>query len=188
MHTSKKTRQKIIDTAIDLFAEKGYENVSIKEICSKMSFGRSTFYYHFKTKEQILTEYYISDSVYDTKSMSWILTAPNNYERAVRIQLVYNRHLLSIGSDEAIRHFIAATLVAPNEDTIEFTRKVKQLLIPLIQQCQESGEITNQSNPELLCDVAIRIQNGIIIEYFLYNEKKPLEETLLESLNVLYNP
>lgn len=186
MHTSNKTKQRIMDTAIDLFTEKGYDNVSIKDICSNMKFGRSTFYYHFKTKEQILSEYYRSESAYNTENMSWILAAPNNLERAFRIQLAYERHVSSLGSDDAIKHFITSSLLNSQGEYEASFDKVKQLLIPVIEQAQIAGEIKSKIPSNKLCDLALQIQSGIILQYFMTKEKKPREETLVESLKLLY--
>lgn len=188
MHTSKKTRQKIIDTARVLFDEHGYDNVSIKDICSAMKFGRSTFYYHFKTKEQLLAEFYHSESVYTTDNMSWILTAPSNLERAYRIQLVYENHLVHLGSDDAVLIFIISALSNKDEKSIDSLDQVRKLLIPVIEQCQQSGEIRNQTPASELCEVALRIQSGIILQYFMIDNTINREKALIESLNVLYNP
>lgn len=48
----------IINTSCNLFIEKGYNNVSVNEICSACSITKPTLYYHFKSKEDILYEYF----------------------------------------------------------------------------------------------------------------------------------
>lgn len=50
----------IINTSCNLFMEKGYKNVSVNEICSACSITKPTLYYHFKSKEDILYEYFRS--------------------------------------------------------------------------------------------------------------------------------
>lgn len=49
-----KTRQRILNAAEKLFLIKGFENVSIDEICASVQLTKGAFYYHFKTKEDIL--------------------------------------------------------------------------------------------------------------------------------------
>ncbi len=44
----------IIHTAIDLFREKGYENVSIDEITKRVEIAKGTFYNYFKSKGDLL--------------------------------------------------------------------------------------------------------------------------------------
>lgn len=48
-----KTKRKIFETSLKLFAEKGYENTSIEEITATVGVAKGTLYYHFSSKEQI---------------------------------------------------------------------------------------------------------------------------------------
>jgi AcrR family transcriptional regulator len=48
------TRQKILDTAIDLFSRKGYEAVSMQDIADAVGIRKSSIYSHFKGKDDIL--------------------------------------------------------------------------------------------------------------------------------------
>ncbi|MBW1739020.1 MAG: helix-turn-helix transcriptional regulator [Deltaproteobacteria bacterium] len=46
-------RQEILDTALRLFSEKGYHNVSMHEIANSAEFGIGTLYKFFKNKEDL---------------------------------------------------------------------------------------------------------------------------------------
>ena len=48
-----KTKRKIFEISMDLFAKKGYEATSIEEITSVVGVAKGTLYYHFATKEEI---------------------------------------------------------------------------------------------------------------------------------------
>jgi len=47
-------RQLIIDAAIELFAEKGYESTSIQEITSHCGISKGAFYLDFKSKDELI--------------------------------------------------------------------------------------------------------------------------------------
>ncbi|MFJ2708615.1 TetR/AcrR family transcriptional regulator [Streptomyces sp. NPDC087428] len=49
------TRQRIQDVALELFVEQGYEKTSLREISERLDVTKAALYYHFKTKEDILT-------------------------------------------------------------------------------------------------------------------------------------
>ncbi|MBM7171477.1 TetR/AcrR family transcriptional regulator [Streptomyces sp. G44] len=49
------TRQRIQDVALELFAAQGYEKTSLREIAEHLEVTKAALYYHFKTKEAILT-------------------------------------------------------------------------------------------------------------------------------------
>jgi len=48
------TRETIIDKADQLFYQQGYAKTSFADIAKAVSISRGNFYYHFKTKDQIL--------------------------------------------------------------------------------------------------------------------------------------
>lgn len=48
------TRQLLIQTAMQLVLEKGYEAISIQDITDRADLGRGTFYIHFKDKEDVV--------------------------------------------------------------------------------------------------------------------------------------
>ena len=48
-----KTKRKIFEASMKLFAEKGYEATSIEEITATVGVAKGTLYYHFSSKEEI---------------------------------------------------------------------------------------------------------------------------------------
>ncbi|MCK6615772.1 MAG: TetR/AcrR family transcriptional regulator [Ignavibacteriaceae bacterium] len=50
------TRQKILQAAVDLISEKGYHDVSVREICARAGVTKPVLYYYFKDKEDVLAE------------------------------------------------------------------------------------------------------------------------------------
>lgn len=48
-----KTKRKIFETSMSLFAKKGYDATSIEEITSVVGVAKGTLYYHFSSKEEI---------------------------------------------------------------------------------------------------------------------------------------
>lgn len=50
---SEQTRQQIMQSALTLFAQKGYESASVTEICDRAQVSKGAFYHHFKTKQAL---------------------------------------------------------------------------------------------------------------------------------------
>ena len=50
-----RTKRRIFECAMKLFAEKGYDATSIEEITAVSGIAKGTLYYHFEKKEDILT-------------------------------------------------------------------------------------------------------------------------------------
>ncbi len=52
--SDKNTRDRIIEAADQLFYRQGYEHTSFSDIADAVQISRGNFYYHFKTKDEIL--------------------------------------------------------------------------------------------------------------------------------------
>jgi AcrR family transcriptional regulator len=50
------TRERILDVALDLFNEQGYDKASLREIAERLGVTKAALYYHFERKEDILLE------------------------------------------------------------------------------------------------------------------------------------
>lgn len=57
---SKETKERIFRAAKRILQKKGYEELSIKNICEEAGVSNGSFYHHFKTKDDLLS-YYIED-------------------------------------------------------------------------------------------------------------------------------
>jgi AcrR family transcriptional regulator len=48
------TRQKLIESTLQLVLEKGFDSITIQDITGRADLGRGTFYIHFKDKEEVV--------------------------------------------------------------------------------------------------------------------------------------
>jgi AcrR family transcriptional regulator len=55
---SEETRRQILDTALALFREQGFEETTIRDIASRAGLSLGAAYYYFKSKEAIVGAYY----------------------------------------------------------------------------------------------------------------------------------
>jgi AcrR family transcriptional regulator len=53
-HETESTRDRILDVALDLFIEKGFDKTSLREIAEELGFSKAAIYYHFASKDEIL--------------------------------------------------------------------------------------------------------------------------------------
>ena len=49
-----RTRERILDVALELFSEKGYDATSMREIAERLGITKPALYYHFDSKEDIV--------------------------------------------------------------------------------------------------------------------------------------
>ncbi len=65
MKKGEKRKLELLQIAYSLFLAKGYENTSVDEIIAQAGMAKGTFYYYFRTKEQLLDE--VIDMMLDTE-------------------------------------------------------------------------------------------------------------------------
>jgi AcrR family transcriptional regulator len=49
------TRQHVQAVALELFAQRGYDGTSLREIADRLGVSKAALYYHFRSKDEILT-------------------------------------------------------------------------------------------------------------------------------------
>lgn len=66
-------RGRIIDAADALFAERGFDSVSVTDIAERAEVGRTTFFRHFKDKTEVVfaKEQAMFDAITDVTSEKW---------------------------------------------------------------------------------------------------------------------
>ena len=133
----KDVKKNIISISYNLFKEKGYDNVTINDICDKCNITKTTFYRYISSKEDILT--YFFDLIIE------------------RMQ-VFTKDLYA-------QLFI--TNLKNNHGTFDEIDMVKTVVCILIKKAQESNQIHNQSNPEELYDMCSQICFGCGIKWCL---------------------
>lgn len=79
------TQERIVETADQLFYNRGYDHTSFADIAEAVQLSRGNFYYHFKTKDEIL-EAVIDLRTKKTQAMldAWTTEAPTPIERIDR--------------------------------------------------------------------------------------------------------
>ena len=76
---AEETKGKIFATAVKLIKEKGYNNITISEICKAANVAKGSFYVHYKSKEDIVRESYYADmgEYIEQKYQSFLCTHSN---------------------------------------------------------------------------------------------------------------
>jgi len=53
------TRERILDIAMELFVEQGYDKTSLRDIAERLGTTKAALYYHFESKQDILLELHL---------------------------------------------------------------------------------------------------------------------------------
>lgn len=75
------TAGRIRHTAVRLFKEAGFANVTVDDICRAVKITKSTFYYHYKSKVELLGRFYDTAGDPSPQSLRIIAGSDNHWER-----------------------------------------------------------------------------------------------------------
>ena len=151
-HLEPNTRQKLLETATDLFAEKGYTGTSVREIVARAGVSKPVMYYYFQSKEglfyailewaakvqqEILNEIFeASGSVLDR----FIFLYHRMYEGIQQYQSLYKMiHSLINGPPQG----------APDYDYASYQRHMLDAVKRIYAQGLASGEIRKADAKEV---------------------------------------
>ncbi|WP_434090267.1 TetR/AcrR family transcriptional regulator [Micromonospora avicenniae] len=74
------TRDRIKAVALELFTEQGYEKTSLREIAERLNVTKAALYYHFKSKDEIVSSF-VEDRLQQIDAIvAWAETQPTNRE------------------------------------------------------------------------------------------------------------
>jgi AcrR family transcriptional regulator len=74
------TRARIQAVALELFTERGYEGTSLREIAERLGVTKAALYYHFKSKEEIVSSF-VEDGMKRVQAiLEWLREQPRTPE------------------------------------------------------------------------------------------------------------
>jgi len=99
------TRTRIQQVAIRLFNENGYEATSLREIADEIGVTKAALYYHFKTKDEIVTSLIDDRARVMDELIAWSKTLPPTLEGRRTFVERYAAETFSAGAPEVMRFF-----------------------------------------------------------------------------------
>jgi AcrR family transcriptional regulator len=75
------TRERILDIALELFIEQGYDKTSLRDIAERLGTTKAALYYHFERKEDILLELHLRLHVFGRELLDELEQLPDDQAR-----------------------------------------------------------------------------------------------------------
>lgn len=182
-----RTKRELYETALRLFREKGYENVSIREIAREAGTAKGTFYIYFATKADVIVEML---RYYDDYYEKVIGQLPEGSSPLTGIQtLVWESCAFTeqiIGVD-LIRVLYIHQLMKKQEkqEEMDRDRSLYRLLHRFFSQGQEQGLFRQELSPEQMTAWLVRAMRGVFYEWSLENGGFDLRQETRKFTNVL---
>ena len=162
-----KTKRKIFEASMKLFADKGYDATSIEEITAAVGVAKGTLYYHFSSKEEIF-KFLVDEGVKLLKNSISIKTdkMTNSLDKLRAIVLIQIKILFKY------ENFMTIILskIWGNDDRSKLCKKYVfeyiQIIENIVKKGIEKGEIVNKD-----ADIIASGIFGFTCSSFIYKMK-----------------
>ena len=178
-----RTRQEIYTAAMDLFLARGFETVTIEEICQIADVAKGTFFLHFPTKDTLLLEY-------GSQVTAELDEALRAHQGGAADAL---STMLDLLTERALRHADIVRLVVREimanpstlADATQQSRDILHLLTAIVQRGQLDKSFRQEIEPRLAAGIIIAAYLAILTEWVRCGGKFDLAGAVQQSLHVV---
>ena len=174
-----KSHRLIIQTAVDLMTQQGFEGTTMKQIARAADIGDATIYKYFPTKEKLITAYF-EQAIADALAQADKTPGLKDFSLHERMQLLIDSLLEILLAD---REFVAlarglierAPMLLLGEQ-LPGRPLLKQAFIQMLEQAEASKEITSCSFKPSLAGLLADYVYGVMA-YWLRDESDQFANT-----------
>ncbi|MET7329531.1 helix-turn-helix domain-containing protein [Nonomuraea sp. NPDC005650] len=130
------TRTRIQEIALRLFTEQGYEATSLREIAEELGVTKAALYYHFKTKDDIVTSLVEGRLVELEELLAWVRGRPKTPETRRELVERYAEGILRA------QHIGVARFLERNQTALRdhpTLIKTRERMMELVAELNEPG-------------------------------------------------
>ena len=145
-----RTKRKIFEAAMELFAQKGYDATSVEEITSVVGIAKGTLYYHFSSKEEIFN-FLVEEGMNLLKNSIEIKTS--KFDNSIdKIKAVILIQIKIINKYENLITLVISQMWGKEERNLRcrgYIYEYIKILEDIIREGIEKGEV-REGNPEAI--------------------------------------
>ena len=162
------TKEALVKAIVQLSQEKGYEKVTIREICKEAGISIGSFYHHFSSKEELATEAYYHIDKLIIENFTKVCESKSSKENLYCILESYLRYI----EDEIgmlIKTYYKLILKENSISAFEPDRLYFKKLQQVLTECVKDGYIQKPDDFTKLTEYCIRFQRGLIFDWSLHD-------------------
>jgi len=183
---SEETRTKIIESAIKLFSNTGYNKASVDDICTEAGISKGAFYHHFKSKQELflaLLDGWLKE-VDNAIEASKDLSAP---ETLMQMTTAFPYIFETAG--DGLPMFLEFWLQASRDEkiwnaSIAPYRRYHKYFTTLIKKGVDEGSFV-EVDPELASRMIVSTAMGLLLQSLLDPKGAKWEKVARESTTML---
>jgi AcrR family transcriptional regulator len=161
-------RQRILETATELFADKGYAGTYVREIVEKAGVSKPVLYYYFKSKEGLF--YAILEWATDVQQMVLNEIVETSGPMLDRFVYLYRRIYEGIREYQSLYHMIIGLIYGPPQGAPDYDfSKFQVMMFNAVKQIYAEGLAAGEVREADADEVAFLVLG--LIDYCLNTEK-----------------
>lgn len=184
------TKKKIIQVALKKFKDKGYDDVSINEICKDSDISKNTFYYYFKSKEELL-HFNLKDSIccFDSDFLIKLMKIENPYLRYCELIRPF---LIKVENDgpTVLKNFMIEKFNKdllsgkfPHDGKLDFLKKARS---EILLEAQNKGYIRKDETVEKLLRYSSSLMIGMMQSWVISDGSFDLSNEFFNAQRLLF--
>jgi len=178
---AKKTQDTIYKTAVRLMQSKGFDNITIEEICHKAGVSVGSFYNRFKSKYDVLSAIFQEADNYFLQIVSaQIRQFDSSAEKILHFFKYYGDYNMKSGVD-----FVKHLFNARNNMFFTKGRPMQNVLQEIISQGQQAGEIRTDLTPEEISRYLFIAARGAVYDWCQHDGKYDLSAFLVRYMKLM---
>lgn len=179
---SRKTKNKIIESANDLFTTNNYEDVKITDICKSAGVSVGAFYHYFTSKEDIINDAY-NDFDAAVEEMMESKTFNSRLDAILFLLYFQVKSICDRGHVFATCYF-KNQLTNKEKNIINKDRYFYKQLLEEVTAAINNEELHNEG-AEKLTDFLLRITRGSIYDWCLHEGSYDLVEQIVDDIKFI---
>lgn len=173
-------RQAILDTAMALFREQGFEGTRVSDVTERLRISDVTFFNYFPTKGSVLEA--AADDMLSRATTLLREDITDSRPVPERLEEVVRAFALNFAGDREFAAQLALHTWLWSAGHGEATAK---LLCPLLEEGQRRGEVRSDAPAEQLAELFLAIMLVTIRNWLINNEEEALDERLVRAWRIL---
>lgn len=177
-------RDEIAAAALELFRARGYDAVTVQDICDACSISKPTFYSRVSSKDDLIVDFYDSVTLELTRRLSSLVSAKSRWEQLMVCFGTLVDETERIGP-EIMRQMLIINL---REDRHSFDERkyLTNVMVAIIKNGQEEGEIGNTMDAEGLYHTATYLFQGYLSMWCIRRGEMDWRDELERGLRALF--
>jgi len=152
-YTPEVTRQRLLDCALELFGERGYDATSVQRIADRAGVTKGAFYHHFDSKDDVLRDIH-HQYAQQMLDGARAIKASSGCTPIEQLRAIIKQAVIAFGTHRSHVAIFYQEFKSLSEESYDQIRVMhaeqERILRDIISKARKSGQLKSSVDPKLL--------------------------------------